>query len=58
MSSFFMVSIARVVLAAFAPSGSVTNDSSTSGTTCQERPYLSFTQPQGPSSPPSVRAPQ
>lgn len=58
MSSFFMVIIALVVLAAFAPSGSVTIPGSTSGTTCQESPYLSFSQPQGPSSPPSVRVPQ
>ena len=37
----------------FSGSGSISMSGRTAGTTCHERPQLSFNQPQGPSSPPS-----
>jgi hypothetical protein len=40
----------------FLASGSVIIFGMADGTTCHDRPNLSFSQPQGPSRPPAVRA--
>lgn len=53
MSSLDICSIASVVRAAFTGSGSLIRSMSLLGTTCQDRPNLSLSQPQGPPSPPS-----
>jgi hypothetical protein len=54
MSNFFMVSMAAVTRAAFSAPGSLIMSKNTLGTTCQCRPYLSATQPQAISCPPSA----
>ena len=53
MSSLVIVNIASVTRRAFTGSGSVIMSMSTVGTTCQNSPYLSFSQPQATSWPPS-----
>ena len=53
MSSFFMVNMASVTRLALAGSGSLIRSVSTAGTTCQDSPYRSVTQPQATSCPPS-----
>jgi hypothetical protein len=45
MSIFFIWSIAFIALRDFAGSGSLNSLTSTVGMICQERPYLSFSQP-------------
>ena len=52
MSNFFICRKAFVTRCDFWASASASISGSTVGTTCQETPYLSFSQPQGPSSPP------
>ncbi len=52
MSNLLIAMNAVVTRAAFAGSGSVIISWSRSGTTCQDRPYLSLSQPHGPGSPP------
>ena len=54
MSSFFIVNIAAVTRFAFSASGPLIMSRNTVGTTCQEKPYLSCSQPQAISWPPSV----
>ena len=54
MSIFFIWNMACVARAAFAASGSVIMSISGFGTTCQETPNLSLSQPQGCSCPPAV----
>ena len=59
MSILFIVSMARIARVARACPGRVHRASSTPfGTTCQERPKRSFSQPHGPSWPPSERGSQ
>jgi hypothetical protein len=59
MSSFFIWYIARAVAAAFAGSGSSSQSKRAAGTTCQETPNRSLSQPHWTSWPPfSVRRPQ
>ena len=53
-SSFFIWSMAAITRCAFSLSGSASSWGSAVGTTCQETPKRSLSQPQGPSSPPSV----
>jgi len=54
MSNFFICRKAFINCADFLASGSTIIDNSTIGTTRQESPYLSLSQPQDPSCPPSV----
>jgi len=54
ISIFFIWNMASVARFAFAASGSVTMSMSSVGTTCQETPNLSLSQPQGCSWPPAV----
>ena len=56
MSSFFIFMKAFMTRADFLASGSVIIFGIADGTTCQDRPNLSFSQPQGPSWPPAVSA--
>jgi len=53
MSSLVIASIASVTRFALPGSGSLIMSISTLGMTCHDRPYLSFSQPQAISSPPS-----
>ena len=53
MSNFFICMKAFITRADFLASGSIIISSRTTGTTCQERPNLSLSQPHGPSSPPA-----
>ena len=53
MSNFFICMKAFITRADFLASGSIIISSSATGTTCQERPNLSLSQPHGPSSPPA-----
>jgi hypothetical protein len=55
-SSFFIFIKAFITRADFAGSGSAIMRGTALGTTCQDRPNLSFSQPQGPSCPPAVSA--
>src|SRR5207247_2530730 len=52
MSSFFILSIACMAASELPDLGSLSIWPSTSGTICHETPNRSFSQPQGPSSPP------
>jgi hypothetical protein len=54
MSSLIIPSIDSVARAAFAGSGPLIISMSPVGMTCQNTPYLSFSQPQATSLPPSV----
>src|SRR3974390_1809346 len=54
MSSFFICMNEFMTRLGFAGSGSLYMRGMHAGTTCQERPNLSFSQPQGPSCPPSA----
>ena len=53
MSIFFMPNMAFMARCARSWSGSFSISAMPPGATCQDRPYLSFSQPHGPSSPPS-----
>src|SRR5205823_8928339 len=53
ISIFFMFSIACMTRCDFSRSGSERSSGSTVGTICHDTPNLSFSHPQGPSSPPS-----
>ena len=53
MSSFFIPNIACMARFTASRSGSFSSFSQPAGQTCHDRPYLSLSQPQGPSSPPS-----
>ncbi len=53
MSNLVIASIASVARFAFSGSGSLIMSMSTMGMTCQDSPYLSFSQPQTISRPPS-----
>ncbi len=52
MSSLVMENIASVTRLALTGSGSLSSSESTAGTTCQDTPYLSLSQPQATSWPP------
>ena len=54
MSSLVIVNIASVTRLAFSGSGSAIRLPNTAGTTCQDTPYRSVTQPQATSWPPSA----
>ena len=56
MSSFFIFMKAFMTRADLVRSGSVIIFGMADGTTCQETPNLSFSQPQGPSWPSAVSA--
>ena len=58
MTIFFMANRAWATRPATSGSGLDSNSLSRFGTTCQDSPNLSLSQPHGPSSPPSVRAVQ
>src|SRR5262249_20811388 len=49
----FILSMAPMTLFAFSWSGSLSISPKMVGLTCQDKPYLSLSQPQGPSSPPA-----
>jgi hypothetical protein len=53
MSIFFIFNMAAITRCDFSLSGSPSSSGSAVGTICHDRPNLSFSQPQGPSSPPS-----
>src|SRR5687767_1286422 len=53
MSIFFILSIASMTLFDFLGSGSLNILPKTVGLICHDNPYLSLSQPHGPSSPPS-----
>ena len=55
MSNFVMVNMAWVTRVTVAGSESLIISKKTVGTICQHRPYLSFSQPQAISWPPSDR---
>src|SRR5437763_1948902 len=52
MSIFFILSIASITLLDFLGSGSLSISPKIAGLICHDRPYLSLSQPHGPSSPP------
>ena len=56
MSNFTILSIASPTRFAFSRSGSAMSSASTLGTICQERPYLSLSQPHCSADPPSSSA--
>ena len=58
MSIFFISSITAMTRCAFSVSGSLRSLGSAVGVICHDTPYLSLSQPHGPSSPPSARLSQ
>ena len=53
MSSFVILSIACMTASDFSSSSSCSSSGSNDGTTCHDRPYLSWSQPHWPGWPPS-----